>query len=275
MAKDPVHGESFDHATGGRTPRDRSRATLAIGTAGWSVPAALADRFPGPGSHLARYARHMNCVEIDTSFHRPHRTSTYQRWAESTPPGFRFSVKFPRRITHERRLSGVQELLDDFLAEVAGLGEKLGVLLLQLPPSLAFDARACEAFLERLRARHEGALACEPRHASWASPAAEKWMSAWRIARVATDPAVIPQGERPGGWLGSSRKALRYYRWHGSPRTYWSRYDATWLAQRAADIEQRRGDADCWCIFDNTASGFALVNALEFRALQTQSPEIA
>lgn len=244
---------------------------LSIGTAGWSVPAALADRFPQPGSHLSRYARLMNCAEIDTSFYRRHRPTTYARWAGSTPPGFRFAVKFPRTITHERRLSGAQELLDDFLAEVAGLGEKLGVLLLQLPPSLAFDIRVSEAFLERLRARYDGALACEPRHRSWASPAADKWMSGWQIARVATDPAVIPEGDRAGGWLGGTGKALRYYRWHGSPRTYWSRYDATWLMQRAADIERQRGDADCWCIFDNTASGFALANALEFQALQARA----
>ena len=92
------------------------------------------------GSHLERYGAILNAVEINSSFYRPHRTATYERWAASVPEDFRFAVKVPKAITHERRLKDVGDLLDRFLSEVSGLGPKLGPLLVQLPPSLSFQA---------------------------------------------------------------------------------------------------------------------------------------
>ena len=73
---------------------------LFIGTAGWSIPRQVAPHFPGEGTHLHRYARVLHCVEINSSFHRPHAAATYARWAASAPAEFRFSVKIPRAITH-------------------------------------------------------------------------------------------------------------------------------------------------------------------------------
>ena len=79
-------------------------------------------------------------MEINSSFYRPHRTATYERWAASVPEDFRFAVKVPKAITHERRLKDASDLLDRFLSEAGGLGPKLGPLLVQLPPSLSFQA---------------------------------------------------------------------------------------------------------------------------------------
>src|ERR1700722_10325672 len=104
-----------------------STLPLRIGTAGWNVPSRYAERMPRNGSHLERYASQLNAVEINTSFYRPHRRKTYERWARSTSPNFSFSVKMPRAITHDLRLANCDTLLDRFLAEVTGLGEKLGV----------------------------------------------------------------------------------------------------------------------------------------------------
>ena len=75
-----------------------------IGTAGWSIPKAVANAFPASGSHLARYAQVLNAAEINTSFYRNHRPEVYARWAAQTPDGFRFAVKLPRTITHDQRL---------------------------------------------------------------------------------------------------------------------------------------------------------------------------
>ena len=237
-----------------------------IGTAGWSVPAAVADRFPGPGSHLERYARVLGGVEIDSSFYRPHRLSTYARWAAATPPGFRFAVKLPRSITHDARLHAAREPLEAFLAQVAGLGDKLAVLLVQLPPSLALERRVASTFFRLLRARFDGHVACEPRHASWFTPDADVFLKRARVARVSADPAMTDAAARPGGWLGPADDgagALVYCRWHGAPRMYWSRYDARWLDARRAEIAAWPEAAERWCIFDNTASGAAIENALE------------
>ena len=76
---------------------------IRIGTAGWTVPKAVAHAFPGEGGHLARYAGRLDAVEINSSFYRPHRPATYARWAECVPKDFRFAVKVPRLVTHELR----------------------------------------------------------------------------------------------------------------------------------------------------------------------------
>jgi uncharacterized protein YecE (DUF72 family) len=110
--------------------------TIHIGCAGWSLPKEHLTLFPLTGSHLERYAARFNCVEINSSFYRSHRVATYQRWAAATPPNFRFAVKLPKQITHIKRLSGADEAITGFATEVAGLGMKLGPVLVQLPPNL-------------------------------------------------------------------------------------------------------------------------------------------
>ena len=100
---------------------------VRIGCAGWSLPRAESSRFAAAGSHLERYASRFDAVEINSSFHRPHRPATYARWSASVPPAFRFSVKLPKAITHVLRLQDAGDPLATFLSEVAGLGEKLGV----------------------------------------------------------------------------------------------------------------------------------------------------
>jgi uncharacterized protein YecE (DUF72 family) len=243
---------------------------MRIGTAGWSITRETAESFPGDGQHLQRYARVLRCAEINSSFYRSHRVETYERWAAQTPGDFRFAVKVPRAITHDARLRAAREPLKRFTAEIAGLGDKLGVVLVQLPPSFAFEARPVGTFFRLLRERFDGAVVCEPRHASWFTPAADRPLVALRVSRAAADPARLPAAADPGGWLGpdgDGRGATPYYRWHGSPRMYWSRYAPDWLRGRAAALQKWPAQADAWCIFDNTASGSAIVNALELQAL--------
>lgn len=241
---------------------DLPRPPLAyVGCAGWSLPRDTQPRFPAEGSHLARYAARFPAVEINSSFYRPHRPATYARWAAAVPPGFRFSVKLPRAITHERRLSAAEGLLAAFLAEAGALGPALGCLLVQLPPSLAFDPAVAGPFWAALRARHAGPVAAEPRHASWFTPEADQLLVAWRVGRVAADPARVPAAAEPGGWAGTV-----YYRLHGSPRTYSSTYDAATLDALAARLRRPAtapGAAPAWCVFDNTALGAATPNALD------------
>ncbi len=232
-----------------------------IGCAGWSLPRAEWPHFPADGTHLMRYAAVFNAVEINSSFYRPHQPQTYVRWAQSVPADFRFSVKLPRTITHERRLRQPDEPLFRFLGEVAGLGEKLGCILIQLPPSLAFDMETAAAFLDLLRHRHAGALALEPRHASWFTSAADALLKEHRIARVLADPVLHAGGEVPGGWDG-----LQYVRLHGSPRVYYSAYALELLQALSVRLRLAQG-VETWCIFDNTAAGAAVADARELQAL--------
>ena len=229
-----------------------------IGTAGWNVPRAHRERFPAHGTQLERYAARLTGVEINSSFYRPHAAATYEKWASAVPSAFRFSVKMPKMISHERLLSRSREPLERFLEEITGLGDKLGPLLLQLPPSFAFDARRVGRFLDLLRSRHKGAVVAEPRHASWVSDAAGRMLEKFEVARVAADPPRAAGLSEPGGWRGQS-----YYRWHGSPRPYFSSYSGEVLTKLAGDIREAPSGGDVWCILDNTGSGAAAGNALD------------
>lgn len=233
-------------------------APLHVGCAGWSIPAGEAARFPTLGTHLERYASLFSAVEINSSFYRPHKPQTYAKWGSAVPGHFRFAVKAPRLITHEKRLQDAGEPLQRFLGEVAELGPKLGPLLVQLPPSLAFDAGVAQDFFGLLRERCSGPVVCEPRHASWFAPQAEQLLVRFQVARVAADPALAPQAAVPGGW-----RQLAYYRLHGTPRIYYSAYDADFLEATAASLRGLAArSVAAWCIFDNTAAGAATSDAL-------------
>jgi uncharacterized protein YecE (DUF72 family) len=236
------------------------RTDVRVGTAGWKIPSSVRERFAGEGTHLQRYAARFSCVEINSSFYRPHRPSTYARWAASVPDDFAFALKVPKEITHKRRLVDSIDPLEQFLAESEPLGEKRAVLLVQLPPSFAYDAHLVEAFFTQFRARYDGLIACEPRHATWFAADAEAALVRLRVARVAADPAVVPQAAEPGGWDG-----FAYYRLHGSPRTYYSSYDDATLREVAERL--RTGRHPAWCIFDNTAMDAAAANALDLTEL--------
>jgi uncharacterized protein YecE (DUF72 family) len=230
-----------------------------VGTAGWSLQTALQPRFPGAGSHLQRYARVLPAVEINSSFYRPHRPATYARWRDSVPAEFRFCVKLFREITHFRRLHDVEEVLDSFLGEVLNLGDRLGCVLVQMPPSLAFEAGIADKFFHRLRASVPAdlGLACEARHRSWFGEEAAQLLARESVARVIADPAVVTDAA-PVGY-----RDLVYIRLHGSPEIYHSNYDDACLQKLALRLQHHREKGrQVWCIFDNTASGAALPNAL-------------
>lgn len=235
---------------------------LRLGTAGWSLARADAAAFAGTGTHLERYARVFGAVEINSSFYRPHRRATYARWAASVPPGFAFAVKVPKAITHTARLVGCEALLATFLADAAGLDDALGVVLVQLPPSLAFDAGIADTFFTALRAQSDVPVACEPRHPSWFAPDADALLAGHRVARVAADPARVPAAAVPGGWEG-----LAYWRLHGAPVTYRTSYRDGRLEPLAAALAASAKARPTWCIFDNTASQAATGDALALAAL--------
>ena len=240
------------------------RRAMRIGCAGWSIASRHAAHFQEEGSHLERYAQVFDAVEIDSSFYRPHQRKTYARWADSTPRDFRFAVKMPKGISHLKRLRDCAAELDRFLGQVDGLGGKLGVLLLQLPPGFALEAEVVSEFFDLLRGSDRAtAVACEPRHASWFNAEADRLLRDSGVARVGADPARVARAAVPAG-----NRRIEYLRLHGSPRMYRDAYSEAALRRVAARLT--RGSAfaqERWCIFDNTAEGHAISNALELKAL--------
>ncbi|SMS10074.1 hypothetical protein CFBP1590__2488 [Pseudomonas viridiflava] len=238
-------------------------SAFLIGCAGWSLARQYWSVFPDEGTHLQRYAARFNAVEINSSFYRPHRPETYARWADSVPEGFRFSVKLPRAISHELRLHDCESLLRGFLEQCMQLGDKLGCLLIQLPPSFRYDPEIAQRFFALLRECYAGHVVLEPRHDSWRQ--AQPLLVEQYIGQVAADPSPVSGGDVPAGWEG-----VRYWRLHGSPQIYHSPYGADRLAKSAEQLRRSGQEgAATWCLFDNTASGAAVGDALGLQELLT------
>ncbi len=228
-----------------------------VGIAGWSIRKEQSHLFATDGTHLQRYASRFLAVEINSSFYQSHKRETYERWSKSVPAAFRFAVKMPKWLTHEGCLEDTGVPLRKFLDEIAGLGRKLGCVLVQLPPGLAYDPRAVETFFAALRARHRGPVVCEPRHPTWFTGAADARLDAHGVGRVGADPKCAEGGDEPGASL-----RVAYFRLHGSPDMYYSSYDEACLHRLAARIKTFKR-TPVWCIFDNTARGAATTNAIE------------
>ncbi len=231
--------------------------TIKIGTAGWSIPGDIAGEFTAAGSGLERYASRFEVAEINSSFHRPHRTATWERWRDRVPAGFRFSVKLPKTVTHQAKLVDCGVLLDEFISQASLLGDKLAVLLVQLPPKLELDTAVASAFFSDLGGRTEARLVCEPRNASWFTNEADSLLREFRVARVAADPAICEIAAKPGGW-----PALAYWRLHGSPVVYRSSYLDRIDAYADALTDEKLAANERWCILDNTASSAGTSDAL-------------
>jgi uncharacterized protein YecE (DUF72 family) len=237
-----------------------SQCQLRIGCAGWSISAEAARHFPPGPSHLARYVQVFSACEINSSFYRPHKIETWERWGDSVPDDFRFSVKAPRTITHESALNCGSELLSPFLRQISFLRNKLGLILFQLPPRLEYQPARTELFLSLLREMYSGHVVWEPRHPSWFVDDVDEVLKKFRIARAAADPSCVPAAAAPGGL-----DSLIYFRLHGSPRRYYSPYADECLDELATQLAGLAVNAAVWCVFDNTASGFAIPNALALR----------
>ncbi|MGZ8288416.1 MAG: DUF72 domain-containing protein [Telluria sp.] len=239
---------------------ENSEGICRIGCAGWTIPREAKDAFPPDGSHLERYAAVFGMVEINTSFYRPHKPQTYARWAASVPDAFRFAVKLPRAISHDARLAGTGEQLAQFAGEIAALGDKLGCVLVQLPPKFEFDAAVANEFFAQAAGSIGCMFACEARHPSWFGPEATALLAARGITRVIADPAAGQPGSH------EPTTATIYARLHGAPRVYYSSYADDYLHRMGEDMATHAAAGrDVWCVFDNTASGAAVPNALTLR----------
>jgi uncharacterized protein YecE (DUF72 family) len=209
-----------------------------IATAAWAIPKKVAQRFAQERSGLTRYASVFDGVEVNSTFYRRHKISTFMRWASSVPDRFRFAVKIPKEITHTRAMKDIAELFDTFIEDIAPLGEKRGPLLCQLPPSLAFDADALEPAFKMIRNTDNGPIVIESRHKSWASAEALKLLENYGIDRVLADPAPVWQAK-------DFEKPPRYVRLHGKPKTYYSTYTGEEIKSFSKLLAP-----DSWCVFD-------------------------
>ena len=159
-----------------------------VGTSGYNYPEWRGSFYPekmASAKMLPYYAERFASVEINYTFYRSPSPKTLEAWSSETPAGFRFTLKAPRRITHEARLRDCADELRFFLGKAALLGPKLGALLFQLPPYLRKDLALLDAFLEALP--HPVCAAFEFRHASWLDDAVYARLAARNLALCVAD----------------------------------------------------------------------------------------
>jgi len=168
---------------------------LILGTSGWSYGEWVGPFYEGKKGMFSRYAEVFGTAEINSTFYRYPTQGMIRGLYRYSPPGFILAAKVPRLITHEKRLRlyrGVREDLDCFLGLMSPLAEKLGPLLIQLPPSFAYDkdAAALEELLEILPSNHE--FAVEFRHLSWMKPETFQMLKRYGAAYTIVDEPLLP-----------------------------------------------------------------------------------
>lgn len=231
-----------------------------VGTSGWNYPHWKGVLYPERGSRahwLEAYAERFDTVELNATFYRLPAPRTFEAWRRRTPEGFLWSLKASRYITHVKRLDDVLEPLNRFYAAAAALGRKLGPVLFQLPPSLAFDPELTETFLDLVpqTLRH----AVEVRHPSWLTDRFFEALEARNVAFCISDTA----GRYPYQEVVTAD--FVYLRLHGSRKLYASEYTEAELARWAAKL--RAWDLPAYVYFDNDFHGYAVRNALRLREL--------
>lgn len=240
---------------------------VRVGTAGWSIRKEQKPLFPEGGSQLQNYSARLKAVEINSCFYRDHQDSTYQRWAQETPPDFRFAVKLSKVLTHEQELRQGAKSLTTTLQNLMSLKTKLGCILVQLPPRLEYSGLDFGAFAEALRRVYEGPVVLEPRHRSWERSDSRRLATQFQVGRVIVDSPRFSPGEAfVDSDQDSDSQGLIYFRLHGSPDLYKSDYTDERLHSYELKIRGYQAIGfRVWCIFDNTTFGHATQNALRMR----------
>ena len=238
--------------------------TVRIGTSGWSYNHWVNVLYP-PGMpaarRLARYVEVFDTVELNASFYRWPRDSTFAGWRDQLPAGFTMSVKAHRGLTHYRRLASPEPWIERFERCWQLLGDCRGVLLVQLHPEQQRDDARLDFFLRSMPDSIR--VAVELRHPSWNDPAVYRLLKRRRAAYVVMSGAGLP-------CIPQATTDLVYVRMHGpdSDVMYAGSYpeqDLRWWAARVAEWD---GDGrDVWVYFNNDLGGHAVRNALTLRDL--------
>lgn len=235
---------------------------VCVGTSGWHYAHWRGPFYPAslPATRwLSHYAQFFACVEINNSFYRLPDAATLQRWTAQTPPGFRFSLKAPRTLTHRYKLKHCAEPLTHFLERLTVLGDRLDAVLFQLPPRWHCNTARLENFLVQLPGTHRYVF--EFRDPSWHNEDIYALLRAHGAAFC-----VFELGELRTPVLTTADFA--YVRLHGPHAAYGGSYDTRRLRRWAAEIARwRRAGQDVLFFFDNDENGYAVKNARRLQEL--------
>lgn len=204
------------------------------------------------------YCRHFNTLELNVTFYRFPQLSFLENWHKKSPGTFRFSVKAPRIITHYKKISGTESVLSDFYGTVQeGLKDKLGCILFQLPPRSTYTEERLELILNSLDTSFVNVL--EFRHPGWWNSEVYNKLAAKHITFCGMSHPSLPDE------TVQNTKSL-YYRFHGVPELYKSKYDVKVLHHFADEVENSGTAENGYVYFNNDIGGSAIENANEMQS---------
>lgn len=238
---------------------------VLIGTSGWQYRHWKGLFYPGdlPQSlWLARYAERFATVELNNSFYRLPTLEAFERWRDGTPPGFVVAVKASRYLTHIKRLKDPAEPVARLMGRAAGLGDRLGPVLVQLPPNMRADP---EALATTLSCFPPGArVAVEARHPSWFEDGAGSEVRSVLEARGAAWVMADGGPVDPPLWATATWSYIRFHHGCGRPDSCYTRPALEKWARRLAEVCGPRRDV--YCYFNNDPHGCAVRDARLFAA---------
>ncbi|MGQ9463158.1 MAG: DUF72 domain-containing protein [Candidatus Fervidibacter sp.] len=238
---------------------------VRVGTSGWVYPHWRGRFYPHdlkPESWLPFYASHFDTVELNNSFYRLPKRETFERWRSQTPEGFLFSVKGSRLITHMKKLMNVDEALSRFLEAVSGLGEKLAVVLWQLPPNLKANAERLYSFLKKLPKHCFNAV--EFRHPSWWQER-EIFKVLERCNASHCIPVAPPFPKELANFVTSTVVYLRFHGWNGIYEGFFPDEELAWWAEKVKGWQTQ--GLTVFAYFNNDINAFAVQNAQMLKQL--------
>ena len=239
---------------------------LFIGTSGWSYPHWKEVFYPEyikPARYLEFYLTRFNCVELNSCFYHIPRETTVEGWMQRTPGSFKFSLKLSRFITHQKRLVDCQEPLKRFFDVFERMRERLGPVLIQIPPGLSCDIPLLADFLSLLEVEYKHyRFSIEIRHRSWITDQFFELLAHHGIAFVIAD-----SNNRFPDYEAVTSDTV-YLRLHGPESLYASEYNDSSLHRYAEKIiKWLRTDHEVWVFFNNDFNGYAVKNALMLNEL--------
>ncbi len=233
------------------------RGTLHIGTCGWHYTHWIGPFYPQetrPAAFLDHYAARFSAVEVDNTFYRLPKPETLEHWRDATPEDFAFTCKASRFITHMKKLKEPEKTLPPFFDGMTALGDKLKVVVFQLPPRWRCNLERLQSFLAALPKGRRYAF--EFRDESWFDPAVYAALQDRGAAFCIYDLA----GRQSPHEVTAD---FVYLRLHGPAAAYEGSYSARHLARLAERLHDwRRQGRDCFVFFDNDAEGQAPRDAL-------------
>lgn len=204
------------------------------------------------------YNHRFKTLELNVTFYRFPQLSTLEPWYNKSPEHFSFSVKAPRAITHFKKFVKAEKFMEDFYSTIReGLKDKLGCVLFQMPERMHYKPEKLEQIIECLDPGFKNVL--EFRNESWWNPTVYNRLAAANVSFCGMSHPLLPDEV-------IQNTNILYYRFHGVPDLYKSKYQLTTLQKIARQAENNKTTKEAFIYFNNDIDGAAITNAFEMEA---------